>query len=266
LVCRSSRTAHRRSSFAMASVVAAGTPQPGSPARVVTQAPAGVRMVTVQSPVKMGQTVQVLSPSAAANGVSPTKGTQVIRVVKTANGYQAPAPVAVNGGSQVGSFSAAAPLTGSIRMAPPLTAQPVVNGASPVKRVPVNPAVPVQQVVVKAPAPAPAAPTAAAPAPTIATGVPVTNVAQATAVKVDQPLPGKTNEAAVASPSKAKAAPTCCFAFAAGLKDMSPLKVRPMVVGRDVKVKATGVRAKITHTNGHAFKVEGKWYLAEELA
>jgi len=252
----------------MASMVA--TPQPGSPMRgqpgqVVTQVPANVRMVTVQSPVK------VLSPSAAANGVSPTKvnalsparGAQVIRVVK--NGYQAPAPVVVNGSSQAGSFSAVAP--GSIRMAPPLTAQPVVNVASPVKRVPVNPAATVRPQVV-AQAPAPAAPRAAAPAraaavPTIVTGVPVT---QGTVKVVEQVL-AKPKEAAAISPTKAKAAaPTCCFAFAAGLKDISPLKARPFVVGRDVKVKATGTRAKITHCNGHAFKVAGKWHLAEELA
>jgi len=32
-----------------------------------------------------------------------------------------------------------------------------------------------------------------------------------------------------------------------------------------VVVKATGKSGPVTHTNGHAFKVDGKWYLAEEL-
>lgn len=270
------RQSHRHHFIAMQPVSmprtnSAAAPPVGS-VRVVAQVPGalplGARIVTVQSPVKgtpqslVSSFKQVVSPGAA-NLASPIKvasvnGVRQVVMMRPSGSFQAPAPL------------------GSIKAVPPAgsggmqTQSPVMRLAQPNQVHVATPSSPVKTVV-QAQSQRPAVPQRV-----------VSNAKATKAASQPQSQEPKTDRAPhnevdivqkdVQLPVKATASsqPSCCFNFVGKLSEMaSPKSSKELSVGGFAKVRTAGphcgTTAKITKTNGHAFKVGGKWYLAEEL-
>jgi len=229
----------------------------GSPIaqRVVTQVPtsvpAGARVVTTTSPVKgnVASPVKVLSPASIAQGASPVRvvqqagpaspAKQVVRVVqagRTVGGsFQAPAPAAV----VAGSFQAAAPTAAA---APQQVRVVAAAPTSPVKVAPASPA-----------KVAPASPAKVAPV--------------SPAKVVTQAKPGYPQQVVPVTTVRVQTVPQA----QAAAVDTMPISQEPeskfpgLRIGAFARVKASGIDGKITKSNGHAFKLGGKWYGGDEL-